>query len=67
MNAHAKVGDVYVLQRHDDGRDAAHPDGHGQRALVIDATVGAGQIDVVRAAVSSRGGTSASNAASTTA
>jgi phage shock protein PspC (stress-responsive transcriptional regulator) len=48
VNAHAKVGDVYVLRSHDDGRDAAIHTGAGQ-GLVIDATVGAGRIDVVRA------------------
>jgi phage shock protein PspC (stress-responsive transcriptional regulator) len=48
VNARAKVGDVYVLQSHDDGRDAAIHTGAGG-GLVIDATVGAGRIDVVRA------------------
>ena len=48
VNAHAKAGDVYVLQRHDDGRDATIQTGTGG-ALVIDARVGAGRIDVVRA------------------
>jgi predicted membrane protein len=48
VNAHAKAGDVYVLSRHDDGRDANIQTGTGG-GLVIDATVGAGQIDVVRA------------------
>ena len=47
VNAHAKVGDVYVLSRHDDGKNAALRVGHG--LLVIDAKVGAGRIDVVRA------------------
>ncbi len=48
VNAHAKAGDVYVLRRHDDGRDVHIQAGTGS-ALVIDATVGAGRIDVVRA------------------
>jgi hypothetical protein len=48
VNAHAKAGDVYVLSRHDDGRDANIQTGTGG-ALVIDARVGAGRIDVVRA------------------
>ena len=48
VNAQAKVGDVYVLQRHDSGQDASLHTGTGG-GLVIDATVGAGRIDVVRA------------------
>jgi phage shock protein PspC (stress-responsive transcriptional regulator) len=48
VNAHAKAGDVYVLQRHDGGQDASLHTGTGG-GLVIDATVGAGRIDVVRA------------------
>lgn len=47
VNAHAKAGDIYVLQRHDDGKNAAVRIGQGP--LVIDAKVGAGRIDVVRA------------------
>jgi phage shock protein PspC (stress-responsive transcriptional regulator) len=48
VNARAKVGEMFVLRRHDDGRDAAvHVSGAGK--LVIDAKVGAGRIDVVRA------------------
>jgi phage shock protein PspC (stress-responsive transcriptional regulator) len=47
-NAHAKVGEVYVLSRHDDGRNAQVSTGSGD-LLVIDAKVGAGRIDVVRA------------------
>jgi phage shock protein PspC (stress-responsive transcriptional regulator) len=47
VDAHAKVGDVYVFRSHDDGRDARVRTGSG--TLVIDATVGAGRIDVVRA------------------
>jgi phage shock protein PspC (stress-responsive transcriptional regulator) len=49
VNAKANVGDVNVWQLHDDGHDAAVHTGTGN-GLVIDATVGAGQIDVVRAA-----------------
>ena len=48
VDAHAKVGDLYVLRRHDDGRNAAVRFGSGN-PLVIDAKVGAGRIDVVRA------------------
>ena len=47
VNAHAKVGEMFVLQRHDDGKNAAVRVGQGP--LVIDAKVGAGRIDVVRA------------------
>jgi phage shock protein PspC (stress-responsive transcriptional regulator) len=47
VDAHAKVGEVFVLRRHDDGRDATVHTGTGQ--FVIDAKVGAGRIDVVRA------------------
>jgi phage shock protein PspC (stress-responsive transcriptional regulator) len=47
VNARAKVGELFVLQRHDDGKNAAVRVGQGP--LVIDATVGAGRIDVVRA------------------
>ena len=47
VNAHAKVGELFVLQRHDNGKNAAVRVGQGP--LVIDAKVGAGRIDVVRA------------------
>jgi phage shock protein PspC (stress-responsive transcriptional regulator) len=47
VNAHAKVGELFVLQHHDDGKNAAVRVGQGP--LVIDAKVGAGRIDVVRA------------------
>ena len=47
VDAHAKVGDVFVFRNHDDGRDARVRTGTG--AFVIDANVGAGRIDVVRA------------------
>jgi phage shock protein PspC (stress-responsive transcriptional regulator) len=47
VNAHAIVGDTYVLQRHDNGKNAEIHVGQGP--LVIDASVGAGRIDVVRA------------------
>jgi phage shock protein PspC (stress-responsive transcriptional regulator) len=47
VNAHAKVGEIYALQRHDDGKNAEVSVGQG--LLVIDAKVGAGRIDVVRA------------------
>jgi phage shock protein PspC (stress-responsive transcriptional regulator) len=47
LNAHVKVGEVYALRHHDDGRNASVRVGQGP--LVIDAKVGAGRIDVVRA------------------
>ena len=47
-DAHAKVGDVYVLRQHDDGRNASVRTA-GDGLLVVDARVGAGRIDVVRA------------------
>ncbi len=47
INAHAKVGDLTVLNDHDDGKNAEISVGQGP--LVIDANVGAGRIDVVRA------------------
>jgi phage shock protein PspC (stress-responsive transcriptional regulator) len=46
--ARAKAGEVYVLGRHDDGRDAKASVGSGE--LVIEAKVGAGRIDIVRSA-----------------
>jgi phage shock protein PspC (stress-responsive transcriptional regulator) len=48
VDARAKVGEVYVLNRSDDGRNAQVSTGSGG-LLVIDATVGAGRIDVIRA------------------
>jgi len=47
VNAQAKVGTVVVLQRRVNGKNAAVRVGQGP--LVIDANVGAGRIDVVRA------------------
>ena len=48
VDAHAKVGDVHALSLHDDGHNAAvHTGGTG--TLQIQADVGAGKIDVVRA------------------
>jgi phage shock protein PspC (stress-responsive transcriptional regulator) len=47
-NAHAKVGEVYVLSQQDDGRNAEVSTGSGG-LLVIEAKVGAGRIDIVRA------------------
>ncbi len=48
VTAHAKVGELFVLGGgHDDGKNAAVRVGQGP--LVIDAKVGAGRIDVVRA------------------
>lgn len=46
VNAHAKVGDVYVFQHHESGHNADVKAGFGK--LVIDASVGAGKVDVVR-------------------
>ncbi len=48
VDAHAKVGDLYVLNRHDDGRNASVHAGVGN-ILYLDARVGAGRVDVVRA------------------
>lgn len=48
VSAHAKVGEVFALQGHDDGRNADVRTGAGG-LLVVDANVGAGRIDVVRA------------------
>jgi phage shock protein PspC (stress-responsive transcriptional regulator) len=48
VDARAKVGEVNVLSRHDDGLNAQVSTGSGG-LLVIDAKVGAGQIDVTRA------------------
>ena len=48
VDAHAKVGDLYVLNRHDDGRNASVHAGGGN-LLYLDARVGAGRVDVVRA------------------
>jgi phage shock protein PspC (stress-responsive transcriptional regulator) len=49
VDAHAKVGDVHALSVHDDGRNATvHAGNRG--TLQIQADVGAGKIDVVRAA-----------------
>ena len=48
VDAHAKVGDLYVLNRHDDGRNASVHAGAGT-TLYLDARIGAGRIDVVRA------------------
>ena len=47
VDAHAKAGELFVLGRHDDGRNARLDVGAGR--FVIDAEVGAGRIDVVRA------------------
>jgi phage shock protein PspC (stress-responsive transcriptional regulator) len=48
VTAHAKVGDIYVLNQHEGGRNIDVQQGSGGE-LVIDATVGAGRINVVRA------------------
>ena len=47
VDAHAKAGELFVLGDHDDGRNANVDVGTGQ--FEIDAKVGAGRIDVVRA------------------
>jgi phage shock protein PspC (stress-responsive transcriptional regulator) len=46
--ATSKAGEVYVLGRHDDGRHATASVGTGGE-LVVDAKVGAGRVDIVRA------------------
>lgn len=48
VSARAKVGEVHVLQQEDSGRNAAVRTGVGG-GYVIDARMGAGRIDVVRA------------------
>jgi phage shock protein PspC (stress-responsive transcriptional regulator) len=48
VNAHAKVGDLYVFNQHDGGHNIDVKGGSGG-PLVIDANVGAGRVDVVRA------------------
>jgi phage shock protein PspC (stress-responsive transcriptional regulator) len=48
VNAHAKVGDVSVLRREDNGKNA-RVTSVGGRELVLNAQVGAGQIRVLRA------------------
>ena len=47
VDARATLGDVYVFDQRDDGHNASVKTGSGA-ALVIDAKVGAGRIDVVR-------------------
>jgi phage shock protein PspC (stress-responsive transcriptional regulator) len=47
VDARAKAGDIYVFARHDHGTNASIETGTG--SLVLDAKVGAGRIDVVRA------------------
>jgi phage shock protein PspC (stress-responsive transcriptional regulator) len=47
VDAHAKAGNLHVLGRHDDGLNASVETGHG--SLHIDAKVGAGRLQVVRA------------------
>jgi phage shock protein C len=49
VNAHAKVGQLDILSRHDGGRNASLSTGNGA-LLIIDARVGAGQVEVERAA-----------------
>ena len=48
VDAHAKLGDVHVLRLRDSGRNAAVSTGAGG-GYVIDARVGLGRVDVVRA------------------
>jgi phage shock protein PspC (stress-responsive transcriptional regulator) len=47
VNAHAKAGELHVLGTHDDGKNANVSTGNG--SFVVDANIGAGRIDVVRA------------------
>lgn len=49
VDARAKAGSIDALGRHNDGTDAHVQVGGGGAPLVIDARVGAGHIDVVRA------------------
>lgn len=49
VNADAKAGNLDVLNRHDDGRNASVTAGNGAK-LVIDASVGAGNVEVKRSA-----------------
>jgi phage shock protein PspC (stress-responsive transcriptional regulator) len=49
VNSHAKLGSLDILSSHHDGRNATFTSGHGAK-LVIDASVGAGEIRVERAA-----------------
>jgi phage shock protein C len=49
VNAHAKVGELNILDQHNDGHDTSLSTGLGS-LLVIDARVGAGKVDVERAA-----------------
>jgi phage shock protein PspC (stress-responsive transcriptional regulator) len=46
VEAHATFGDVRVFQQHDSGHNASVQSGNG--LLVIDASVGAGKVDVTR-------------------
>jgi phage shock protein PspC (stress-responsive transcriptional regulator) len=48
VTGHANVGDVFVFDRHEGGRNADVTTG-GNALLDIDARVGAGRVDVVRA------------------
>ncbi len=48
VNAHATVGDVRVFNQQEDGRNVSVSSG-SSAAMTIDASVGAGRIDVVRA------------------
>ncbi len=48
VNSHAKLGSLDILNQHNDGRNATFSSGGGAK-LVIDASVGAGQIRVERA------------------
>jgi phage shock protein PspC (stress-responsive transcriptional regulator) len=49
VNSHAKLGSLDILSQHHDGRNARFASGQGAK-LTIDATVGAGEIRVERAA-----------------
>jgi phage shock protein PspC (stress-responsive transcriptional regulator) len=49
VNSHAKVGSLDILNQHHDGRNARFASGQGAK-LTIDASVGAGEVRVERAA-----------------
>jgi phage shock protein PspC (stress-responsive transcriptional regulator) len=48
IDAHAKLGDLYILNRHSDGHNVSIHAGNGN-TLYLDARVGAGRVDVIRA------------------
>jgi hypothetical protein len=48
VDAHVKAGEIDSLGRHDDGRNARVTTAHSA-AFTIDAKVGAGHLEIVRA------------------